>query len=194
MNLCAPDQHESMHILVAEDEEPISETYLIALEDRGHIVTLTSNGDEALKEYKKRFNVYAPDKKKRMQDGTFPFDTVILDYRMPKKDGLEVAKEILEINPNQRIIFASAYVQATLMEAVKGLKRVVELLPKPFELDTLIDTIEDRPIYEELCKINSQIGNLEEYNPTHQELQEMAKNLKKVSKDNALVKALSEPA
>ena len=40
-----------------------------------------------------------------------PFDAVILDYRMPRKDGLEVAKEILELNPRQRIIFASAYVK-----------------------------------------------------------------------------------
>jgi CheY-like chemotaxis protein len=36
-----------------------------------------------------------------------PFDVVVLDYRMPKKDGTEVAKEILDLNPNQRIIFES---------------------------------------------------------------------------------------
>ncbi|MDQ3967915.1 MAG: hypothetical protein M3275_05910 [Thermoproteota archaeon] len=36
---------------------------------------------------------------------------VILDYKMPKKDGLRVAKEILDMNPEQRIIFASAYVE-----------------------------------------------------------------------------------
>jgi CheY-like chemotaxis protein len=39
-----------------------------------------------------------------------PFDVVVLDYKMPSKDGMEVAKEILQINPYQRIIFASAYV------------------------------------------------------------------------------------
>nr|MDQ3852017.1 hypothetical protein [Thermoproteota archaeon] len=31
---------------------------------------------------------------------TPPFDAVVLDYRMPKKDGLEVAKEILALNPS----------------------------------------------------------------------------------------------
>jgi CheY-like chemotaxis protein len=35
-------------------------------------------------------------------------DVVVLDYKMPGKDGMEVAKEILTINPDQRIIFASA--------------------------------------------------------------------------------------
>jgi response regulator RpfG family c-di-GMP phosphodiesterase len=38
-------------------------------------------------------------------------DAVILDYRIPRKDGIEVAKEILEINPKQRKTFASAYVR-----------------------------------------------------------------------------------
>jgi YesN/AraC family two-component response regulator len=33
---------------------------------------------------------------------------------MPGKDGMEVAKEILTINPDQRIIFASAYFKETL--------------------------------------------------------------------------------
>lgn len=56
-----------------------------------------------------------------------PFDVVVLDYRMPKKDGLQVAKEILKLNPKQRIIFASAYVKETLVESVKQLNQVVEL-------------------------------------------------------------------
>jgi CheY-like chemotaxis protein len=43
-----------------------------------------------------------------------PFDVVELDYKMPGKDGMEVAKEILTINPDQRIIFASAYFKETL--------------------------------------------------------------------------------
>jgi CheY-like chemotaxis protein len=30
---------------------------------------------------------------------------------MPKMNGMEVAKEILAVNPHQRIIFASAYVR-----------------------------------------------------------------------------------
>jgi hypothetical protein len=51
----------------------------------------------------------------------------------PKKDGLQIAKEILEINPEHRIIFASAYIKETLVESVKELKRVVELYKSPFQ-------------------------------------------------------------
>jgi CheY-like chemotaxis protein len=77
-----------------------------------------------------------------------PFDVVVLDYRIPGKDGLQVAKEILKLNPEQRIIFASAYVRETLEDSVKELKRVVELMQKPFDADILVDTIEDKEAQE----------------------------------------------
>jgi DNA-binding NtrC family response regulator len=88
---------------------------------------------------------------------------------MPGKDGMEVAKEIFEINPDQRIIFASAYVKETLENSVKQLKRVVELLQKPFEIQTFIDTIEDRQIYEELKKIMINIRVMDDNNASSEE-------------------------
>ena len=66
---------------------------------------------------------------------------VSLDYKMPHINGMEVASDILIINP-QRIIFASAYVKETLVESVKELKQVVELLQKLFGPDFLIDQID----------------------------------------------------
>lgn len=69
---------------------------------------------------------------------------------MPKKDGLQTAKEILGINPEQRIIFASAYVKETLTESVKPLKKVVVLMQKPFSISALLDTVENREAYEGL--------------------------------------------
>jgi DNA-binding NtrC family response regulator len=81
---------------------------------------------------------------------------------MPGKDGMEVAKEILTINPDQRIIFASAYVKETLEHSVKQLKRVVELLQKPFEIQAFIDTIEDKQVYEELKKIMIKIRAIDD--------------------------------
>jgi len=70
---------------------------------------------------------------------------------MPDMDGMEVAKEILTIDPHQRIIFASAY--ETLLDSVKLLKQPGELLQKPFGADTLVYTIEKREIYTELQRL-----------------------------------------
>ena len=50
---------------------------------------------------------------------------------------MEVAKEILAVNPHQRIIFASAYVKETLEDSIKQLNQPVELLQKPFGQDVL---------------------------------------------------------
>jgi DNA-binding response OmpR family regulator len=40
-----------------------------------------------------------------------PYDAVILDYKMPDRNGIEIAKEIQAINSHQRIIFVSAFVK-----------------------------------------------------------------------------------
>lgn len=178
-----------MEILVAEDESPIAELYRIALEDRGHKVTVKPDGEAAINHYKEQLNSNVPDKQDRIRHGTFPFDVLVLDYRMPKKDGLQVAKEVLEINPHQRIIFASAYVKETLMDSVKNLKQIVELLQKPFDLETLVDTIEDKNIYEELSKINVKIKALKELNPTHSQLRDLLKGVQTLRKNSVLMKA-----
>ncbi len=128
----------SVRVLIAEDEPGIAQTYRIALESKGHVVTLTDNGEDCLTEYRK---VSAKLGGKTLNK--LPFDVVILDYRMPKKDGLGVAKEIFSINPGQRIIFASAYLKDVLLESLSGLGQVVELLHKPFDLDVLTNTVED---------------------------------------------------
>ena len=61
---------------------------------------------------------------------------------MPKKDGLQVAEEILKANPKQRIIFASAYVKEILQASLGDLKRTVKIIQKPFSIAVFLETIE----------------------------------------------------
>ncbi|MFY9967139.1 MAG: response regulator, partial [Nitrososphaeraceae archaeon] len=100
---------------------------------------------------------------------------------MPKRDGLQVAKEVLAVNPHQRIIFASAYTRDTLMDSVEELKQVVELLQKPFSLHTLIDTIKDKPLYEQLRCYNMDSKMLLKAELTHEQLMELLNIMKQVS-------------
>jgi DNA-binding NtrC family response regulator len=112
------------------------------------------------------------------------FDVLILDYRMPKKDGLQTAKEILDINPEQRIIFASAYVQETLEESVKELKRVVELMQKPFSMSALVDTVENKEAYEGLKTLMIAAKNIKDPDspPSNDQIKDLFEGLRKVQK------------
>lgn len=135
----------------------------------------------------KEFNAQINEKKNKNEEtplfASSPFDAVVLDYRMPKKDGMEVAKEILNINPNQRIIFASAYVKDTLQDAVKELKQAVELMQKPFKVQALVDTIEDTQIYEELKKLEVDAEIFKAVNPTHGQLNSLLQSIRTIQKN-----------
>jgi CheY-like chemotaxis protein len=174
-----------MKILVAEDEEDIRTVYYMTFVERGHEVILTSDGEECLKIYSQDLPELEEDQQHNRKTSLSYFDVVILDYKMPKKDGLQVAKEILEINPKQRIIFASAYVVETLTESIKELKRVVELMQKPFSISALVDTVENTEAYEGLkILMNTAKDIIEDFdnNPSSDQIKELFDGLRKVQK------------
>jgi CheY-like chemotaxis protein len=175
-----------MEILIAEDEKDISFGYKEALEERGHSVVITSNGEECLKVYNKRLKNAA---KQGLDTSQLPFDVVILDYKMPKKNGLQVTKEIFSVTPKQRVIFASAYVKYTLEESLKELEQIVEVMQKPFDVRSLIDTIEDREISDGLNMLMSSLkgikrdkGKHARLNPTQEQIRDLFEGLRKIQK------------
>ncbi len=126
----------ALKILVAEDSVFTSLQYNRILEKEGHKVIITKDGKECLQKYK--------DEKKKNDNklpGEGPFDVVVLDQSMPKKTGKQVANEILETTPNQRIIFASAYALGGENETTEAFKDNVEFLQKPFSLTKLVRQI-----------------------------------------------------
>ena len=158
-----------MKILIAEDEPEIWKPYKVELEARGHSVVITEDGKSCLKEYEK-------------ESENKPFEVVVLDYRMPKLDGIEVAREILKLNRKQRIIFASAYVKETLEDSVKQLKQVVELIQKPFEADVLADTIEDQEAYFGLKSLMKNIRGFDFDQPSHEQIRDLFDGLRRIQK------------
>lgn len=171
-----------MNILVAEDERDVALLYKKALEVRNHKVTVTSNGEDCLKTYHDVFQEITSSGMCIMKHFQLPFDVVLLDYKMPQINGLEVAKEILAVNSHQRIIFASAYVKETLENIIKQLKHVVELIQKPFTIMKLIDTIEDKEVYDELHKLNVDIEVVRALVPTHEQITDLLRRLRKIQK------------
>lgn len=170
-----------MKILIAEDEPSIAMQYQIVLEEKGHTVTITNNGEECINAYRSAAGMNSNDEDiEASTQQSPPFDVVILDYRMPKKDGLAAAIEIYELCPSQRIIFASAYTVETLTTAVKNLHRVVELLHKPFDLEYFVDAVEDKSLYEQLERLNVRVRALKDHNITQEQLTDLLNGAKKL--------------
>ena len=130
----------ALNILVAEDNEFTAKQYKTALEKKGHRVTLTKDGEECFDVHNDEVK-YSELFKKSKQS---PFDIVLLDQSMPRKTGIEVAKEILGLRGNQRIIFLSAYAQKILLGADNVKEDTIQILQKPFSLDFLVKKIEGR--------------------------------------------------
>jgi len=73
---------------------------------------------------------------------------------MPFMTGLQAAVEILNINPQQKIIFASGYLERTLLEVLTKLNKAIAVIEKPSSLDVPDYTINSSEIFERLEKIN----------------------------------------
>lgn len=172
-----------MHILVADDDVDAVELYRTSLEGRGYNVTVSLDGHECVAAYTKA--VERLKQAGKSLSNREPFDVVILDYKMPVVDGLEAAKEILRINPQQRIIFASAFVKETLMDSVKELNQIMELIQKPFEPDVLIDLVEDTTTIDRLNDLNAAVADITKKNdkkPDNNQIDLLLQLLKKIQK------------
>jgi two-component system cell cycle response regulator CpdR len=169
-------------ILIAEDDGDTALTYKAALEKVGYEVIAVDNGEDCAKAYIEEFQKLKISKGEAPTNISThwnqPFEAVILDYKMPQMNGMEVTKEILAVNPHQRIIFASSYVKETLEHSIKELEQVVELLQKPFPCSQLLETISDKQIYDRLKNYNLNIRVLKNAELTHEQLTEILRLMK----------------
>lgn len=127
-----------LKILVAEDNKFTAMQYQKILENNGHTVIITNDGNECVKKYADALSNSEFD-----SIDSHPFDLVLLDHNMPKKSGAKAAKEILSKKPNQKILFASGYLRS-LIEDQTGEKLLgkLDIIEKPFSLNMLLRKID----------------------------------------------------
>ncbi|MHA1148680.1 MAG: response regulator [Promethearchaeota archaeon] len=112
-------------IFIVEDDESLRELYIKILDIKGFkVLDYAMDGDEAVNKFK-NFLIKP--------------DIILMDHRMPNKNGLDAATEILNIDKNVRIIFASADHGIRLKVKELGINHFLE---KPFTLSKLIEEIE----------------------------------------------------
>jgi hypothetical protein len=58
-------------------------------------------------------------------------------------------------------------------------------MQKPFTINKLIDTIEDREVYDELQKFNVDIDIVKAFIPTHQQIIDLLEKLRRIQKNNS---------
>ena len=104
------------NILVVDDDPATRESIKLLLDIDRHLVTVASNGTEALELFRK-----------------WGFDLVITDYLMPGMLGDELAKRIRCFTPSQPILMVTAYVEKLIAAGQPS----DSMLNKPWSVDEL---------------------------------------------------------
>lgn len=108
-----------MDILVVDDETLQREMMVDYLSGEGHDATGAQSGEEALR---------------RIRSETF--DLMLVDYKMPGKNGLEVLTEVKALNPEIDAVIITAY--GTVEAAVSAMKAgAIDYISKPVNLEAL---------------------------------------------------------
>jgi DNA-binding response OmpR family regulator len=129
-----------MKFLVVEDEPLMASFIARGLEDCGYVVEIASDGARAIAAAE-----------------TANFDLVILDLRLPVKDGLTVCRELRSKSFRSPILMLTAL--DSIEDVVTGLNSGADdYLAKPFDFEVLLARIRallrrDRQLHDDLLRV-----------------------------------------
>ena len=113
-------------IFIVDDDHSLQGLYKLILKEAGfEIIGTAINGKLAVEKYK------------NFEEKP---DLILMDHRMPIKSGLDAMIEILGINDNVKIIFASADISVKKKALSQG---ACAFLDKPFKMQKLLGTIKN---------------------------------------------------
>jgi CheY-like chemotaxis protein/anti-sigma regulatory factor (Ser/Thr protein kinase) len=111
-------------VLVVDDEEAITELLVTMLEARGYAVDAYNDVAAALAVFRVDPRAY---------------DVAILDYTMPGKTGVELAREFFAFNPELPVILATGHLDVA--GALSDSPNIVETMKKPYGMDDLVEAL-----------------------------------------------------
>ncbi len=111
-------------IFIVDDDQSLQRLYILILREAGfEIIETALNGKVAVEKFLSL-------KEKP--------DIILMDHRMPIKNGLDAMTEILQIDGHEKIIFASADISIKQKALSLG---ACEFLDKPFNMGKLLTII-----------------------------------------------------
>src|SRR5262249_40570085 len=116
-----PEETRALSVLVVEDELLIRWSIAETLESGGHSVMQAEDGASALA------LLNAP---------AAGFDVVLLDYRLPDSNDLQLLASVRRLSPRSVVILMTAYGTQEVVNGALGLG-VSRVMSKPFDVDGL---------------------------------------------------------
>jgi two-component system chemotaxis response regulator CheY len=127
-------------VMVVEDEEFLQDLYREVLALRGvEVVATASNGEEAVATFRGM--------PKRPQ-------IILMDHRMPVKNGLDAMREILTIDPGVQVVFLTADYSVAKQAMRDG---AAGYISKPFQMDALLKAVDH--VTSRLERLRAQASN-----------------------------------
>jgi PAS domain S-box-containing protein len=111
-------------ILLVDDEIMLRSLGAAILQGYGYRVLVAEDGLEAVEAYRTR---------------TGPIDLVVLDLTMPRLSGRDAYRQLLDIDPEVRVMFTSGYSADSLPDI--DIENILGFLPKPYRPEDLATAI-----------------------------------------------------
>ncbi|HEY1960043.1 MAG TPA: response regulator [Polyangiaceae bacterium] len=108
------------HVVVVDDDFAVARQLALALELEGVDATTAADSDEALATLG------------RAEADERPVDLVLVELMLPRRSGLELARELRARYPNLRIVLTGAYHLSERQLAMAGCNAIA-FVPKPCE-------------------------------------------------------------
>ncbi len=112
-------------IMIIDDEESVARVGVQILSKFGYDVTWAPSGEEAVRLF---------------QESDEKFDLIILDYMMPKMDGLACMRKIKSMDGNVKILFATGFVSDIPFEELYN-HGATGVIQKPFDVNDLLTAV-----------------------------------------------------